>query len=108
MSKGDYIGFTIILALLAGIIWFLVVMNNNDSEWNDKKYRISGKVVNIFLPVTSYHSKSGYYVDSDPHIVVYSDSLKRNVDIQVTWNCYVNMYVGKQVLFLLSKRDLMQ
>lgn len=53
--------------------------------------------------IEKYRSPAGYKIHSKPHVVFYSDSLKRNVDVTVTDNTYVNSYVGKRICFQLSE-----
>lgn len=48
----------------------------------------------------------GYKVQPEAHIVIYNDSLRRNVDVTTTWNTYVNAQIGDRVCFELGEYDL--
>lgn len=78
-----------ILAIFGIIIWATL----------PKVYSIHGPVVNKFVV------GPGYKVSSEAHIVIYSDSLKRNIDIDVTWNTYANAEMGKVLYFNLTERQ---
>ena len=64
----------------------------------EKKY--CGKVVEKF------RTDAGYKSSPQAHVVFYNDSLKRNIDVKVTWNCYANTEVGEHICFDLFDRDL--
>lgn len=66
----------------------------------EKEAKYCGKVVSKFK------TDAGYKVSAHPHVQFYCDSLKRNVDVEVTWNCYANAFVGKEVCFLLRSDQL--
>lgn len=56
--------------------------------------------------VEKFRTDAGYKSSPQAHIVFYCDSLHRNVDVQVTWNCYANVETGKSVCFELRNRDI--
>ena len=45
--------------------------------------------------ITQMYKQAGYRGEVDNHVVFYSDSLKRNIDVVVTDNEYVNLVVGQ-------------
>ena len=63
-----------------------------------------GKVVEKYREGWEHKSSSGTY----PHVVFYCDEVKRNIDVRVTNNCYVNTKVGENVCFNLSEYQLEQ
>lgn len=64
------------------------------------KQRYCGNVVQTF------RTDAGYKSSPEAHVIFYCDSLKRNVDVEVTWNCYANSQVGKRICFQLYETDL--
>jgi hypothetical protein len=50
-----------------------------------------------------YRTTAGYKTSEEKHIVFFSDSLKRKVDIQVTDNCYANTELKETVCFTLRE-----
>lgn len=75
------------------IISFIFLLTGCEKE---KTY--CGKVVDRF------RTDAGYKSSPEAHIVFYCDSLKKNIDVQVTWNTYANCQVGETVCFGLLKR----
>lgn len=67
------------------------------SELEERTY--CGKVVD------KYRTSAGYKVYEEKHVVFFSDSLKRNIDIQVTDNCYANTNKDEIVCFTLHKHQ---
>lgn len=56
--------------------------------------------------ITEMYKQPGYRGDVDNHVVFYSDSIKRNIDITVSDNDYVNLVVGQPISIRLSNSDL--
>lgn len=59
-----------------------------------------GKVTSI------YRTDAGYKVSPQAHVIFYSDSLKRKIDVKVSNNTYANTQVGQPICFKLSKQDI--
>lgn len=53
--------------------------------------------------VEKFRTDAGYKSSAQAHVVFYNDNLKRNIDVQVTWNTYANTYIGQNVCFELLK-----
>ena len=53
-----------------------------------------------------FRTDAGYKSSPQAHVVFYCDSLKRNIDVQVTWNCYANTEPGEPICFSLRDRDI--
>lgn len=87
-----FIFVSIIASLFGFIIW--IAINGNVT------YPVHGKVIDKF------RTDAGYKSTPEAHVVIYSDSLKRNVDIKVTWNTYANAVIGRTLYFKLSEYDL--
>jgi len=68
------------------------------NEIEQKTY--CGRIVNKF------QTEAGYKVQPQKHIVIFNKELNRNVDVQVTWNCYVNAQIDSFICFELTKYDL--
>lgn len=81
-----------ILILLVTLLLFV--------SCDTKTYKICGKVNEKFRTGAGYKSRP------EAHIVFYSDSLKRNLDVEVSFNTYVNIQVNDNVCFVLSDWDL--
>lgn len=58
-----------------------------------------GKIVKMY-------KQPGYRGDVDNHVVFYSDSLNRNIDVIVTDNEYVNLVVGQTISKRLTESKL--
>ena len=56
--------------------------------------------------ITQMYKQAGYRGEVDNHVVFYSDSLKRNIDVVVTDNEYVNLVVGQEFSRKLFPEDL--
>jgi hypothetical protein len=56
--------------------------------------------------IEKYRTDAGYKSSPQWHIVYYCDSLKKNIDVQVTPNTYANIYIGKYTCFNLVKFQL--
>lgn len=52
--------------------------------------------------IEKFRTDAGYKSSPEAHVVFYNDSLKRNIDVQVTWNAYANTYIGQNVCFKLK------
>lgn len=65
-----------------------------------KEYKIHGPVIERFA------TGAGYKVQPQAHIIIHSDSLQRNIDIEVTWNTYANAQIGKVLWFDLTEREM--
>ncbi len=55
--------------------------------------------------VEKYRTNAGYKTQSESHIVFFSDSLKRNIDIEVSDNTYANFNVGNRIGFELYENQ---
>lgn len=53
-----------------------------------------------------YETAAGYKVASEKHIIFYNDSLKRNIDVEVTNNVYANTTENENICFYLTEYDL--
>jgi hypothetical protein len=81
------------------IIFILLLLTTifNFSCYNaftEKRY--CGKVTEM------YRTDAGYKSSPECHIVFYSDSLHRKIDVKVTFNSYANVQVGEVVCFSLQ------
>lgn len=56
--------------------------------------------------IEKYRTDAGYKSRPEAHVVFYCESLRRNVDVEVTFNCYANVNVNNNVCFRLSEYDL--
>jgi hypothetical protein len=56
--------------------------------------------------VDKYITAAGYKVSAQRHVVIYNDSLSRNIDVRVTNQTYVNLEVGDKTCFELSESNL--
>lgn len=65
---------------------------------NEKKY--CGPVIDM------YRTDAGYKSIPKAHVVFYCDSIKRNVDVEVTFNCYANLKKNQNVCFMLNDDQL--
>ena len=69
---------------------------------NPKTIYYSGPIVDM------YQTSAGYKVKGQNHVIFYNDSLKRNIDVIVTDNCYANCKKGEWVGFDLMNFQLKQ
>jgi len=83
------------LLIIYGIFSLVKVAINNNKET-----QYCGKVVKVYM------TSAGYKVSSENHIVFYNDSLKRNVDVRVTNQTYVNTKEGQFICFDLNRMQL--
>lgn len=67
-------------------------------EFTEKNY--CGTVVKTF------RTDAGYKSMPEAHVVFHSDSLNKNIDVQVTWNTFANVEEGDPICFKLKGRDL--
>lgn len=51
--------------------------------------------------IEKYRTSAGYKVKGESHIVFYSDSLKRNIDLTVSDNIYANYFLKDNICFSL-------
>lgn len=65
-----------------------------------EEHSYSGTVVDKF------RTDAGYKSSPEAHVVFYCDSLHRNIDVKVTWNCYANTSIGERITFTLMERQL--
>lgn len=80
---------------LAVILAFGLLYISGDLIHNTYK----GKIVKMY-------KQPGYRGDIDNHVVFYSDSLNRNIDVIVTDNEYVNLVVGQTISKKLTESEL--
>lgn len=98
LSIEDKIILTLVgLMAIAAVIGLSVIIYDFIT---DTEERYCGKVINI------YKDEAGYKVSSQRHIVFYNDSLKRNVDVRVSNQQYVNTVIGQRICFDLKKWQL--
>lgn len=98
MTKGEIIAIVVLSTLFISLFTWLAI----DIVKCNKECRITGTVVEKF------RTNAAYKRSAEAHVVIFSDSLRRNIDIEVTWNCYANMYTGKKVVFNLREGHLNQ
>lgn len=53
-----------------------------------------------------FQTSAGYKVQEKAFVVFYNEELRRNIAVEVTWNCYVNTEIGKNVCFTLTEFQL--
>jgi hypothetical protein len=56
--------------------------------------------------VEKFMTPVGHRSPAEPHVIFYNDSLKRSIDVRVSWNTYANVDVGAFVCFALSEWEL--
>jgi hypothetical protein len=66
----------------------------------NREVQYCGKVVKVYM------TSAGYKVPVTRHIVFYNDSLKRNIDVRVTTQTFVNIVEGQRVCFDLDAMQL--
>lgn len=88
--RNSIVCFSVVIVILA---WFFLFVR-------ETKSRYCG-VVNEM-----YRTSAGYKVREQPRIIFYNDSLKRNINIQVSYNTYSNTKIGEFVCFGLYKHNL--
>lgn len=82
------------------ILWLVVIIGSLSFLWYDnRKTKYCGVVLDM------YSTSAGYKVREKPRIVFYSDSLKRNINIRVSYSTYSNTRVGEHVCFNLGKTN---
>ncbi len=67
---------------------------------HDKLY--CGEVVEM------YRTDAGYKSSPECHVVFYCDSIKRNIDVKVTFNGFANTQKGETVCYELNEFELEQ
>lgn len=55
------------------------------------------------IVIEKYRVLAGYKVKEQPRIVFYNDSLKRNIDVKVSYDTYSNTKVRESVCFHLRE-----
>lgn len=81
-----------IIFILIAILFFILA---SLAGCNIKEKTYCGDVVEKF------RTDAGYKSQAEAHVVFYCNELKKNIDVKVTWNCYANAYVGKNICFSL-------
>jgi len=95
MKKQNILIVAIILLIGYGLFRFVKLGFDNTRE-----VRYCGKVVKVYM------TTAGYKVSPTRHIVFYNDSLKRNIDVRVTNQTFVNIVEGQRVCFDLNRMQL--
>ncbi len=67
---------------------------------NTRERLYCGKVVRVYM------TPAGYKVTPEKRVVFYNDSLKRNIDVKVTFQTYSNTKVGQRICFDLNRMEL--
>lgn len=97
MDRSDWAFLFLILgivsAIIGGAIGLAILLG-------PKKVRVCGKIVDKFT------TSAAYKVSAEPHVILYSDSLRRKVDIRVTWNTHANMTIGNNACFTIRENRL--
>ena len=89
------------LTVMSLIILTSIVYLINEIRDNENSRRLyCGKVVQSFI------SNAGYDRYDKPYVVFYSDSLKKNIAVQTSWQTFVNKKPGDTICFNLSNKDL--
>jgi len=83
--------------ITVGVIIISITGYNALKLDNSKKLYCGNVVEKFIIPIKS---------SSDPHIVFYSDSLKRNIDVIVNFNTYANEQIGETVCFILNDNEI--
>ena len=65
-----------------------------------KEAKYCGRVIEM------YRTDAGYKSNPGAHVVFYCDSIKRNIDVKVTFNTYANTALNDEVCFYLRKQQL--
>ena len=96
MGKIEKILFNIVISLnvIGGVIFVISGINNT------KETQYCGKVVRVYM------TPAGYKVHPEKRVVFYCDSLKRNVDVKVTFQTYSNTKEGQRICFDLNRMQL--
>lgn len=85
-------GILIVLAVVAGLgLFYAGVVAIEPDE-----HLYCGRVVEKF------RTDAGYKSHSEAHVVFYCDSIKKNIDVETSFNCYANVAVGQEVCFGLT------
>ena len=92
----------IVISIVAIFIFIYFGLIFNIIRKSVIKHKYCGTIVHL------YETPAGYKVYPEKHVVFYCDSLKRNVDVNVTNQCYCNSWVNKDVCFELSQEKLEQ
>lgn len=95
MKKQNILIAAVILLIGYGLFRFVKLGFDNTRE-----VQYCGKVVKVYM------TTAGYKVSPSRHIVFYSDSLKRNIDVRVTNQTFVNIVEGQRVCFDLNRMQL--
>ena len=67
---------------------------------NTREKSYCGKVIKCYI------TPAGYKVSPSRHVVFYNDSLKRNIDVRVTNQQFVNTKEGEYICFDLNRMQL--
>lgn len=85
------------MIFISCIVFFFLIKNVVDRS---QKKEYCGKVVKVYMVA------AGYKVSANRHVVFYNDVLKRNIDVKVTNQTYVNVLEGQIVCFNLDRIQL--
>lgn len=88
--------FLVATLVAGGIIFYSAHQNKLTSR------RYCGPVVRGF------QTEAAYKVAPRAYVVIHSDSLQRNISVQVTWNTYANSTPGSIQCFRLTNEDLIK
>ena len=81
-------------------IYLLISLSIVFLSCKPEEHKVCGRTIEI------YRTNAGYKSNPEAHVVFYSDSLQRNVDVEVSFNTYANIKVNQEVCFMLNEYDL--
>lgn len=87
-----------IILFVSMVLIFSIIIPGYLTYENNKETQYCGNVVDVYM------TQSHYGVTR--HVVFYCDSLKRNIDVRVTNQQYVNTKIGQKICFDLNKNQL--
>lgn len=78
--------FVVLLGMIVGLVYISIPEHN----------MYCGQIIQM------YRTDAGYKSNPEAHVVFYCPATGRNIDVDVSFNCYANEKVGNKVCFELT------